>query len=365
MNTDQENKGVERTHDKTNRGLEIAGDVTKKTYQGFKHIIYSIRETIFMIVDSKNADKFRVISKIYNIFIMLVAIFSVVPFFLTDNSTLSQLQWIIDLNPLWITIFIIDYGLRLLVSDFTLKLGWKSFFLYPLTAWALIDLIGILPYILVSIGISGAAAFQIFSTFRLFRIIRIFPRLSEGLNLIIKSVAKQWRLFMLILITLAFFLLIGGLLIFNVEYGEPGTQVNNYGDAVWFVFVTITTIGYGDITPVTDVGRSITIFFSIVGIALIAVVTAIFSSGFSELVLSDDIDNKIDKTLKEDNHKVFISWQDDEQTFDANTKILQIKSDSNDDLTKVKKTKKSDQNIIFEYQTNKDQKIVEKTKKIK
>ncbi len=365
MNTDKENKNVEKTQDKNNRGLEIAGNVTKKTYQGVKHTIYSIREIIFMIVDSKNADKFRIISKIYNIFIMFVAIFSVVPFFLKEGDTLGQLQWIIDLNPLWITIFIIDYGLRFLVSDFTLKLGWKSFLLYPLTAWALIDLVGILPYVLVSMGISAAASFQILSTFRLFRIIRIFPRLSEGLSLIMKSVAKQWRLFMLILITLAFFLLIGGLLIFNAEYDQPGTQVENYGDAVWFVFVTITTIGYGDITPVTDFGRSITIFFSIVGIALIAVVTAIFSSGFSELVLSNDIDTKIEQITKEDYEKIFVTWQDDENITNSDTKILQVKTEQKPEEVKIYQTKVDEANVFFEYETNSDQKLVEKTKVIK
>ena len=88
----------------------------------------------------------------------------------------------------------------------------------------------------------------------------------------------------------ASFLLIfvSGLAILDAERAAPGTQVHNIGDGIWWAFVTITTVGYGDIFPVTSLGRVIAAGVMIAGIALIGVVTATLASWIVERVATED-----------------------------------------------------------------------------
>jgi voltage-gated potassium channel len=64
------------------------------------------------------------------------------------------------------------------------------------------------------------------------------------------------------------------------ERGQPGSSIENIGDAVWWAFVTIATVGYGDMVPVTAPGRGIGIVLMVVGLALVAIITASVASWF-------------------------------------------------------------------------------------
>ncbi|MFJ8635526.1 potassium channel family protein [Streptomyces sp. NPDC093568] len=70
----------------------------------------------------------------------------------------------------------------------------------------------------------------------------------------------------------------GALAVFQAERGAPGASMRTFGDAVWWAAATLTTVGYGDITPVTTRGRSIAIAMMAGGLALLGAVTGSFSS---------------------------------------------------------------------------------------
>jgi voltage-gated potassium channel len=70
--------------------------------------------------------------------------------------------------------------------------------------------------------------------------------------------------------------------VFEAEHMAPGANITNYGDAVWWAFVTITTIGYGDYFPITFEGRTIAVFLMLSGLALVSVITVSFASWFLE-----------------------------------------------------------------------------------
>ncbi len=85
---------------------------------------------------------------------------------------------------------------------------------------------------------------------------------------------------------------LGAVWVLSAERGAPGANITNFGDALWWSIVTVTTVGYGDLTPVTLTGRIVATVMMLVGIALIGVVTASVAAWFVSMTSSqDDSDN--------------------------------------------------------------------------
>lgn len=82
-------------------------------------------------------------------------------------------------------------------------------------------------------------------------------------------------------------ILMAGLAALEAERGGPGS-IQTFGDAIWWAFVTITTVGYGDYVPVTEVGRIVAVALMVGGIALIGVVTATIASWIVERVADEN-----------------------------------------------------------------------------
>jgi voltage-gated potassium channel len=68
--------------------------------------------------------------------------------------------------------------------------------------------------------------------------------------------------------------------VYDAEHDAPGANITNFGDAIWWAFVTVTTIGYGDYFPVTFEGRFIAVLLMLSGLALVSVITVSFASWF-------------------------------------------------------------------------------------
>ena len=128
-----------------------------------------------------------------------------------------------------------------------------------------------------------SSSFRLFKVLRLlrtFRVFRVFKavRYSKSIQLI-KAVFKNSHRQLLTVVMLAIgYILLSALVMFNAE---PDT-FNNYFDAVYWATISLTTMGYGDIYPVTTIGRIITMNSSIFGIAIIALPSGIITAGLME-----------------------------------------------------------------------------------
>ena len=137
------------------------------------------------------------------------------------------------------------------------------------------------------------SGFRILKVFRLFRTLRVFRvfkavRYSKSIKMIKGVFVKQRRPLMTVGLLAIAYVLISALVVFNVE----PDSFNNFFDAVYWATVSLTTVGYGDIYPVTVLGRIITMISSVFGIAIIALPSGIITAGFLEELNQREIENE-------------------------------------------------------------------------
>lgn len=240
-----------------------------------------LRKRIYQVIEIAGpGDR---LSAVYDYLMMAAILVSLVPLAFKQTTLLFDV-----IDKATVTLFVLDYLARLVTADHKLGRGAKSFVLYPFTPMALVDLVSILPSLLpVS---SGLKLFRLLRLARSFRVFRAFKMLRYSRSMtIIGNVIRNQRAPLLAVGSLAVgYILVSALVIFNVE---PDT-FGNFFDAVYWASVSLTTMGYGDIYPVTDAGRIVTILSSFVGIAIVALPAGIITAGYMEEINKKDDQEK-------------------------------------------------------------------------
>lgn len=228
------------------------------------------RKRIFEIIE-KSDGKDR-ISSVYDISMIVAIVVSLIPLAFKTDTPLFQIT-----DKITVAIFIIDYFLRWLTADYKFnKSGVASFAKYPFSIMAIIDLISILPSLtVINSGFKVLRVLRMIRAFRIFRVFKTF-RYSKSFE-IIGNVLRSSKEQLLAVCALAGgYILISALIIFNVEPDSFG----NFFDAIYWATVSLTTVGYGDIYPVSTMGRVITMLSSILGIAIVALPAGIITAGY-------------------------------------------------------------------------------------
>ncbi len=239
-------------------------------------LLNTMREKIFEIIEP--ADEGNKLSHYYDIFMMIVIIISLVPLAFKEDNTV-----LITIDHVAAAIFIADYALRLFTADLKLHRGAASFFIYPFTPMAIIDLLCILPSLnILNSGFRLLKIFRLFRTFRVFRAFKMF-RYSKSIRIISKVIDDQKTPLLAVCTLAVAYVLIAALVIFNVE---PDT-FETFFEAVYWATVSLTTMGYGDIYPVTIAGRIVTMLSSFVGIAIVALPSGIITAGYMDEINKD------------------------------------------------------------------------------
>lgn len=229
------------------------------------------RKRLFEVIEiAEEDDK---VSNIYDAFMMISIIASIVPMAFKTTNMVFEI-----LDKVTVGIFIVDYFLRIMTADLKLKKGAKSFVIYPFTPMAIIDLVAILPSLVVLN--SGFRLLKIFRLLRTMRVLRVFKviRYSTPIKMILGIFKRTKESLLFVCGIAAGYVLISALVVFNVE---PNT-FGNYFDAVYWATVSLTTMGYGDIYPVTVAGKIVTMISSFMGIAIVALPAGIITTGLME-----------------------------------------------------------------------------------
>lgn len=163
---------------------------------------------------------------------------------------------------------------------------------YALSFFGIIDLISILPMYL-GFFVHGARFMIVLRSFRLIRIFRIFKLftfLQEG-YLLLESIKQSLRKISVFFLFVLIIVICLGTVMYMVECDEPGTQFTDIPTSIYWAIVTMTTVGYGDITPVTSLGRFFSAVVMLLGYTIIAVPTGIVSA--SMIQASHDAANRV------------------------------------------------------------------------
>jgi voltage-gated potassium channel len=236
-----------------------------------------LREEIYRLIEPRNKDTYS--SRVYDL-VMLIAIS--IGIFPLMFRTQNKIFWYFDMISS--ICFIVDYILRWCTADFDSKKGKiAAFVIYPFTPMAIIDLLSILPIF----NLLGPT-FKVFRVSRLLKILRIFKviRYFEPLEIIMSVIRKQSKVLMTVLSLALFYIFFTALIMFNAEEQinpETGKYLfESFFDAFYWAACTLTTVGYGDLYPISHTGRVISIISSMVGIAIIALPSGIITAGYME-----------------------------------------------------------------------------------
>lgn len=172
-------------------------------------------------------------------------------------------------------LFAVEYILRVYCSPVKRE--------YVLSFFGIIDLLATLPQLLSIFfpALRYMALMRVFRLVRIFRVLKLFAYINEG-YLLLKSIQKSMvkiSVYFLFVITLV---IVIGTLMFMIEGNIPDTQFTDIPTSIYWTIVTLTTVGYGDITPITPMGKFLSSLVMILGYTIIAVPTGIVSATMIE-----------------------------------------------------------------------------------
>lgn len=243
----------------------------------------SLQKRVFAIVDESG--KGGVLNILFDYTIISIIILNLGIIFLeTYPSYYTEHQGILDsIEVFTVIIFSVEYAMRMWTCTLYPKYRnpIRGRLRYACTFSMLIDFLAIFPfYYALFLPLDP----RIVKLFRLLRLLRIFKllRYYGSTDVVIEVIRKNKDYLIASITILGFFLIFVSYIMLIVESDAQPDKFGEIDNAFWWAVVTLTTVGYGDVFPVTDIGKILTIFVLIIGIGVIALPTGIIASGFLE-----------------------------------------------------------------------------------
>ena len=224
-------------------------------------------------VASQVYDAFNILSIVINLVVSVMYTF--------DDLHAKFGPWLVTVEAITVAFFALDYCLRLWSAKFlrpSLSEP-KAVLRYVFSFSGLVDLLSFLPYYLPVFFPSGAVAFRMFRVARVFRLFRV-NAYYDSLGVITEVISsKRQQLFSSVFILLVL-MLASSLCMYSLEHEAQPQVFTNAFSGIWWSVSTLLTIGYGDIYPVTTMGKIFSIFITFLGVGMVAIPTGIISAGF-------------------------------------------------------------------------------------
>ena len=254
-----------------------------------------LERSLYYIVDEK--DESNRLSKGFNYFLMALIVLSVGVMALeTDLTIYNPYKWYFKTFDFFtVMVFTVEYIIRILTAHLDPenpgKTRWQCMRNYILSGPGLVDLISIIPFYL-DLAFDGRV-FRMLKLLRLFRVFKI-ARYNESMRDVVDVIRAKSSEIGVIMGLIIIIMIISAFLMYYAEHNEQPEAFPNVLGCLWWAVVTMTTIGYGDVYPITTAGKIIGSVMALLGIGLVAMPTGIISAGFLEKV-----NERREKKLKE------------------------------------------------------------------
>lgn len=220
---------------------------------------------------------------VQTLLIILIAINLCAVMLETVDELYHQYQrWFWLFDAISVLVFTIEYGARVWVAteDHAYQNGWRGRLRYMLTPMAIIDLLAILPFYL-SLFVSVDLRFL--RAFRMLRVLKL-TRYSSAMTVLIEVLKEEANTLMAAFFILFILLIIASSGVYFMEHNVQPDAFGSIPHSMWWALVTLTTVGYGDVTPITTAGRIFGGLVTIVGVGMAALPAGILASGLADQI---------------------------------------------------------------------------------
>ena len=238
----------------------------------------TLRKTIHMILERENHS---FLDKLVHYFLMILILLTVIAVILESDSEIYEKhkKIFLFLEYISIGVFTIEYLLRVWSSAEVNKYrNIKGRIRYMFTPMAIIDLMAVLP---AWFGIFFSRDFMILRGLRLIRVFKL-TRYSRSMNLLIAVMRQESANIFSAFFVLTILILIAATGMHIVEGSDQPSKFGSIPKAIWWATVTLTTVGYGDVVPLTAAGKIFGIVILMSGIGMAALPAGILASGFTK-----------------------------------------------------------------------------------
>ncbi len=240
-----------------------------------------MRKYIFQIVEPSHK---KDASHYFDIFIMTLIVLSIIDIILESEAGLrdSYGNYFEFFETFSVIVFTAEYLLRLwtIVEKAKYRRSISGRLRWMLSPIAIIDLLAILPFYLPFVGID-LRFLRILRLFRVFRLLKM-ARYSRAFELIRNVLKEKKEDLMVTTVLIAIILVIVSTLMYHLERDVQPEHFSSISKSLWWGVVTLTTVGYGDVVPITGAGKVLGGIITLLGIGLIALPTGILASGYTE-----------------------------------------------------------------------------------
>ncbi|MCB1742479.1 MAG: ion transporter [Gammaproteobacteria bacterium] len=213
------------------------------------------------------------IGRRFGLCIQCLILLAVVEFSLETLPGLSPAsrRWLTYVEAGTIAIFTVEYLLRLYAAERPLRFFFSFF--------GLVDLLAVLPfYVATGLDLRGVRIFRLLRLFRILKFIR-YTAAANRFVLAIRIAKEELVLFSMVALMVLYVAAMG---IYLFEHEAQPDKFRSIFDALWWAVATLTTVGYGDVYPITDGGRLFTFVVLMVGLGIVAVPTGLVASALAE-----------------------------------------------------------------------------------
>lgn len=236
------------------------------------------KKRIFDIIQIGKKDDF--LSRAFDIFIVTVILLNIAVLFMETFEALNPYDSVLKvIETVTISIFCVEYLLRIWTAEYLYSdvPRWKAVLKFLFSFDGIVDLCTILPFFFLT----GFIAFRMLRVVRIFHLFRI-NAYYDSFNVITSVLYEKKNQIISSVFIILILILFSSLGMYSAEHeAQPGV-FNNAFSGIWWSISTILTVGYGDIYPVTILGRAMAIIISFLGVGVVAIPTGIISAGFVE-----------------------------------------------------------------------------------